>query len=495
MNKRIKFYLLFIVMILIITGCKEENILANETLIDDDFNKLDLEKLNHYYIEAELNYENKTYKAKQNIVYVNNTDKILGELYFHIYPNAFKTLETAPILFSGASETSISYKGGYMDIKGIFTDNRQLKYKIKGEENTILHIKLDKPLMKGEKVDIYMEYEVVLPTTKDRFGYGDRVINCGNWYPIACVYDENGWNLDSYYKLGDPFYSDVANYNVKINTDKDVIIGSSGNILSETIEGNGRTYEIEGKLIRDFAWVASKDFKIAENYVDRTRIKLYYLDKKDSMIKHSLQIGGDSLKTFNKLFGKYPYGTYSIVMTEFPSGMEYPGIVFVGEEYFRNSLIDALEQIIVHETAHQWWYGLIGNDQIDEAWLDEALATYSEVIYYKEKYGVEKGKEYFIQNIKIGYEFGKDYLIGDNIVNKPLKEFTGWDDYGILVYTKGAMFINEIQEIYGEDVLYEILKTYFKRYKFYNATTEDFIRVCEDITKSDFTDLVNKWLY
>ncbi len=57
------------------------------------------------------------------------------------------------------------------------------------------------------------------------------------------------------------------------------------------------------------------------------------------------------------------------------------------------------------------------------------------------------------------------------------------------------MFINEIQEIYGEDVLYEILKTYFKRYKFYNATTEDFIRVCEDITKSDFTDLVNKWLY
>lgn len=268
-------------MILIITGCKEENILANETLIDDDFNKLDLEKLNHYYIEAELNYENKTYKAKQNIVYVNNTDKILGELYFHIYPNAFKTLETAPILFSGASETSISYKGGYMDIKGIFTDNRQLKYKIKGEENTILHIKLDKPLMKGEKVDIYMEYEVVLPTTKDRFGYGDRVINCGNWYPIACVYDENGWNLDSYYKLGgDPFYSDVANYNVKINTDKDVIIGSSGNILSETIEGNGRTYEIEGKLIRDFAWVASKDFKIAESYVDRTRIKLYYLDKK-----------------------------------------------------------------------------------------------------------------------------------------------------------------------------------------------------------------------
>src|SRR5699024_1384320 len=144
----------------------------------------------------------------------------------------------------------------------------------------------------------------------------------------------------------------------------------------------------------------------------------------------------------------------------------------------------------------QWWYGLVGNDQIKEAWLDESLASYSESIYYKEIYGEEIGKQYFDQNIKIGYDISKSYLKGEgNIVNKPLDEFKDWNDYSILVYSKGAMFIDAIKEEFGEKVLYKILGEYFKEYKYYNANTEDFIEVCEDVTKKDFTDFVNEWLY
>lgn len=495
LDKKTRLYLLLIVLVLVITGCEKGEVLANKTLITKDFNNLNLEKLNNYDIEVNLDYDNKTYSGRQITTYVNNTNKVLGEIYFHLYPNAFKTIDTAPILFGQGVENNISYEGGYIDIIRVSRDGHNLNYTIQGEGNTILHIELDEPLMKGQETKINFQYEVILPKAQERFGYGERVINGGNWYPIACVYDENGWNLDPYHKLGDPFYSDISNYNIRINTNKDVSIASSGNILSEVVEGDKKTYEIEGKLIRDFAWVASKDFKIAEKEVDGTIIKLYYLDKRDSMVKNSLKFGEDSIKTFNRLFGKYPYGIYSIVMTEFPSGMEYPGIVFIGEEYFREPLVDILEQIIVHETAHQWWYGLVGNDQIDEAWLDESLTTYSEVIYNRERYGVERGKSYFTENIKMGYEIGKSYLMRDDIVNKPLGEFTGWDDYGLLVYTKGAVFIDEIKEIYGEETLYKILNTYFEKYKFYNATTEDFIRVCEEVTKSDFSDLVKTWLY
>src|SRR5699024_596396 len=154
----------------------------------------------------------------------------------------------------------------------------------------------------------------------------------------------------------------------------------------------------------------SEDFTIAQKEVDGTLVKLYYLDENPSMMKKSLEIGENSLKVFNKLFGQYPYGAYSIVMTEFPTGMEYPGIVFISEDYFREELSSRLEQVIVHETAHQWWYGLVGNDQIKEAWLDESLASYSESIYYKEIYGEEIGKQYFDQNIKIGYDISKSYL-------------------------------------------------------------------------------------
>ncbi len=487
--------LIMLILVVIITGCEKGEAFGNDTVIVKDINNVDAEMINEYKIDVNLHFNKHSYEAEQWVTYVNNTDKNLDQIYFHIYPNAFKTLESAPILFSQGNENPISYKGGFIDIEKVAIDSAKVDYKILADIDTILNIKLDKPLIKGEKTTIYFKYSVKLPFAKDRFGYGDNVINVGNWYPIACVYDDNGWNLDPYYKLGDPFYSDLSNYKVTINTDKDIVVASSGNIQQEEILKGKKTYHIEGRLIRDFAWAASPDFKIAESDSNGTRIKLYYLNKNSTMVKRTLKIGQDALNTFSSLFGKYPYGQYSIVITQFPSGMEYPGLVFIGDDFFSPRYIDILEQVIVHETAHQWWYGVVGNNQIKEAWLDEALTTYSEVLYNEEIYGKDVGKDYFINNIKIGYEYGETYLGKGQIVNKALDEFYSWDDYGILVYTKGAMFINQIKEDYGRDLLINILNTYFEKYKFTNASTEDFIAICEEVTGKDFKDIVNTWLY
>lgn len=495
MDRRVRLFLLLIVLTIIINGCENEDLIENDTLIHKDLKVIEIELLDQYDIEVALDYENKRYTGKQWVSYVNSTGKILGELFFHIYPNAFKTIDTLPILFKDQIEDPKSYDNGYIELNTISRDHKDLQYKVIGEDHTTLSIKLDEPLLQGQKISLYMEYDVKLPSPMDRFGYGDRTINLGNWYPILCVYDEDGWNLDPYYSIGDPFYSNLANYNISIKTDKDVIIASSGNIISQIMEDNKKVYKIEGRLIRDFAMVASKEFKVAEEKVGHTVIKLYYLDEKSNMIKNSLKFSKQSLEVFNRIYGKYPYGVYSVVMTEFPSGMEYPGIVFISEEYFRHSVVDLLERVIVHETAHQWWYGLVGNDQVDEPWLDESLATYSETIYYKEIYGDRRAKEYFDYNVRLGYDYGIKYLTGKNKMVQSLDEFYGWDDYGILVYSKGALFINAIKETYGEEILYKILNTYFDKYKFHNASTEDFIGICEEITKSDFDALVDQWLY
>ncbi len=247
--------------------------------------------------------------------------------------------------------------------------------------------------------------------------------------------------------------------------------------LKKNRGGIKKTYHIEGKLIRDFAWVASPNFKIREIEAEDTLIKLYSLETDVEVEKFSLEVGKDSIEIFNRIFGKYPYGQYSIVMTEFPTGMEYPGLVFIGKEFFQKYYKNQLEIVIVHETAHQWWYGgVVGNDQIDEAWLDEALASYSEVIYMSERYGEEKGKEYYDYSLKTSYEYGKDIISQDKRVLKPLSEFSGWDDYGLLVYTKGAMFLGEIEREFGKEALYDILNKYYNQYKFYIGTTEDFLK-------------------
>lgn len=330
------YYILFLV-ILILSGCNKGVALGTDIIIHKDFNNVKVELLNEYKIEVDLNESEKLFKAKQWVTYVNNTPIDLKEIYFHIYPNAFNSLEKAPILFDQEFKDPLSYKPGYIEIGKVSLDNKNLNYGITGQDKTILKIELSKPLLKGEKTTIYFEYIVKLPNAKDRFGYGDRVINCGNWYPVACVYDKDGWNLDPYYKLGDPFYSDVSNYKVSITTNKDMIVATSGNILEEKISGNRKTIYAEGQLIRDFAWAASFDFKIKEKKADNTLVKLYYLDEHLTMADYSIDVGAKAIEIFNKVFGKYPYGQYSIVMTEFPSGMEYPGIVFINNEYYSRS--------------------------------------------------------------------------------------------------------------------------------------------------------------
>lgn len=467
-----------------------------KTLIVEDYNNLEINKLNKYEIDVSFNPDEKTYTASQRVSYVNNEDIGLDSVYFHIYPNTFREKETAPFLFdSFEAAFPNGFEPGYIDFDSISIGEKRIdNYVISGKGSTILEIPLEQTLKSGEKVDISMSYTVKLPPAQDRFGYGEKTFNLGNWYPIAAVYDDEGWNLDPYYSIGDPFYSDTSNYDVTIKAPKEFIIASSGNILSEEIKGDYKTWEIEARLMRDFAWVASEHFSVVEKDVDGTLVKSYFLDDKNSINEFAVKAACDSIEIFNKTFGKYPYGQYSVVATSFPSGMEYPGIVFIGEEYYSYSYKQYLEIVIVHETGHQWWYSVVGNDEIDEAWLDESLTTYSEVIYMDEKHNEEVAESYFNQYTAESYNYKRFYLPNE-IVLKPLSEFEGWSDYGPLVYDKGAMFIHEIELRYGEELLYQILKEYYNRYKFLNATTEDFINVCEEVTQEDFTPLVDAWLY
>lgn len=496
-----KIFVIFIILLLSLTafGCKKGEVGKVKdypTIITEDLNDIREDEINHYKIDIEFNPKEKTYTGYQIVTYINNTDIELKEVYFHLYPNAYKSVGTAPVLFDEIDRAfPKGFEPGYIDIKKLLVDKKEIEFSIEGEGDTILRIPLDKPLNPKEKIEIKMEYIGVLPPAEDRFGYGEKTYNFGNWYPIACVYDEKGWNKDPYYSIGDPFYSDISNYNVTITTPKNMIVASSGNILSEENNKGKKVWNIEGKFIRDFAWVCSKDFIVESREVDGTLIKVYFLEDIPKLNKEVCHMAEKAIKTFNNKFGAYPYGQYSVVMNSFPSGMEYPGLVYISENYCTMATKDFLEIIIIHETAHQWWYGVVGNDQIDEGWLDESLATYSEVIYIDENYGKEQSKDYYEVMVVENYKRGKEFFKNDEKILKPLNEFEGWGDYGSLAYSKGAMFINSIKEDFGEEIFYDILNKYYKEYKFLNATTEDFLKVCEEVTGESFKDRADIWLH
>lgn len=489
--KKVSFILItLLVLCSTLIGCASSESLEAENLIVKDLNGIDESTLTEYFIDVELDTKEMTYYGEQVVNYVNNTDIALEEVYFHIYPNAWEKSFWAPLFDSWEEIDHEKYVPGYINMEKVASSSKDLNWNVEGNKNTILKVELDRPLEIGEKIELYLEYEVKLPNTEERFGYHDKGINLGNWYPVMAVYDEKGWNLDPYYNYGDPFYSETSNYRVNIRVPKNMKIAASGKILSEEVDKGKKKYEIQGKLIRDFSWAASKNFKIKERLVDGTVLRVYSINRSRKFIDQALDLGEKSLKAFNEAFGKYPYGQYSIVVTKFPSGMEYPGLVYISDAYPAQGI---LERVIAHETAHQWWYGLVGNDQVDEAWLDEGLATYSEAIYFNEVYGKEKA-DWRHNTIKSNYDSGVKGFGKGKVVNKPLSEFKNGRGYGALVYEGGAMLLVKIKEDFGEEVLYNILKEYYKEYKFYIARTEDFIGVCEEVTGVSFYDLEMEYL-
>ena len=455
--------------------------------------------VNQYIIDAVLDTANKELTAEQQVIYVNNDDVELSELYFHIYANAFRKQETAPFLFDDFSRAySRGFKPGYTEIEAIELSKGQsrkaLEYSLQGVGETILKIKLPEPLKPEDSINLRFKYKVIIPPAGERFGYGDSNINMGNWYPVAAVYDDEGWNLDKYYSIGDPFYSDVSDYTVNIKAPEEYIIAASGSLAEEKIEGGYKNWKFQGSKMRDFAFVASNSFRVAEDKVGNTVVKSYYYKGHERRGKEALDIGKRSIEIFNSAYGEYPYPTYSIVETEFPSGMEYPGLVYISTKYYDNdSNANIFMYTTVHETAHQWWYGVVGNDQIDEAWLDEGFATYSEGIFTEMEYGEGNGDLYY----KYLEESAKEDIRSkayDGVILKPLSRYENWNDYGPAVYTGGAALLNEIRKQVGDQAFFIIMQAYYDEYSFKNATTEDFLRICEEVGNTEFDDLFHKHL-
>lgn len=457
------------------------------TQVNYDRNMLDIRTPNEYRIDIEFDPVQKKYVGKQTVKYINNESVSLNEIFFHIYPNAFKKESTTPYSSDSYME---GFNPGFINVTKVLVEDKENEYSILGDDDTLLNIPLQFALAPGKAVEIYMEYEVLLPRAAERFGYGKNTFQIGNGYPIAAVYDHRAWNIDTYYPVGDPFYSDVSNYSVTIKAPKEYIIACSGKILAEEVVGESKVWYIEAQLMRDFAWVASENFIIQERVIDGVLVKNYLLPNKEDINAEAAELAYKSVEVYNRIFGKYPYEVLSVVTAD-ATGMEYPALVLVWQS---NKLNDkSLESTITHEIAHQWWYAVVGNNQIEEAWLDESFAIYAEKLFCDEVYGKEQGEERYnriVNNYKnrLGNSGKREMIL------TPIYELEDWEKYSGLML-KGAMFLHEIEENLGKDKFYYILNSYYDKYKFSIASTKDFIDVLEELTGRKYEEDMNKWFF
>lgn len=483
--------ILMSICFLVLLGCQDkgiekeyEKMSTNTHIISQDaFTDIDL---NYYNIEAALDPVTSVITAKQVIDYKNREGELLSELYIHLYPNAFSK-ESQPSIIGNTD--SIDDMHGKIEISSLKINNNPVNFEV-GLTDT--SIKIPYQFLDGESYKIEIDYLVSVSSTSERFGVVNGIYNLGNWYPILAVYDEAGWHVDPYLSIGDPFYSDVSNYDISMKVPKGYQVAGSGYIYAVDEEDLFTTYHFRADRMRDFAFVISDHFEFIKEKVNDTEVYLYYpKDQADhNWLDDSMSFGADSLRAFEDLIGDYPYKTYSVVLTNFPTGMEYPGLVLISERYLDNT-IDALKTVIVHETAHQWFYGIIGNDEINEGWIDEGLTT-----FFTAYFEIDDSSLLYYQTTMERYRDRVDRMGFDNVViSKSAYDFDEWNSYGAAAYSKPALMYDEIRSLYGDEKILEFARVLYDTYAYKNMKEADLRDVMIEVYGEEIMEILDRWLY
>ena len=409
-----------------------------------------------YTLHALLDYYGNQLAVDETVTYTNQTGVALNELVMAAEPN---------------------HRGGFV-IENIMLNGSMLNYDLSEHRLTVY---LPQPLGAGAQLSLSMRFRIDIPLKIKELPYGYDVdqVNLTDWYPFIVPYS-NGWILhdDSY--LGEHLVYDAADFDVNVKTtDAGIIFAASG-----VPEANGEwtRYRLSG--VRSFALSASDQFRVAEASAGGATIRSYYYPGYDEQGLAILNAAVRAVGLWEGQFAPFPYGSLSIVQADLNDGQEYDGLVFLATKFYNEyngSARSNLVTIGVHEVAHQWWFGLVGNDQATEPWLDEALALYSEAMFYKYIYP---------NSYDWWWNFRVNYFGPSGYVDTTIYEPASFRGYVNAVYLNGANFLEALNYRMGDDAFYQFLRDYCSRYGRGRATAYDFFAVARQNTTADISDLI-----
>lgn len=451
--------------------------------------------VNNYTILVDYDDENQTLFCKQTVKYTNKSANSLEEICFFLYANSFKKRETvvSKAYIEKAYPNGESY--GNIEFESVsFENEKKANYEISDLGN-ILTVELDRSLFPDEKIEINMVYVINLANVNHRLGYGEKTTNFGNFFPIVCVYEDGkGFIKNDFSACGDPFYSDISNFSVEITCSNDYIVASSGEQFEYEMDEK-KTTKCKAEKVRDFSFVLSKNFEKISKKSNKIEINYYFYD--DINAEKHIELAEKVVNTFENLFGEYPYQQLSVVKTNFCfGGMEYPNLVMISDSISDEETYD---YVIVHEIAHQWWYGMVGNNEYEDAWIDEGLTEFSTALFFEKNPEYNFDYEIIIQNAKDVYVnfaniFKKITGSVDESMNRNLNEFSTEPEYINCVYTKGILLFDSLRETLGEKRFLTCLKDLYKNYIYKNVSSEELIESFSKSSKRNLTQYFYAWL-
>jgi len=503
------------------------------------------DRIVHYTMDVRLNVKTNIIAGSEKLEWKNTTGQPQQEFPFHLYHNAWKNNRSTYAKEEGwglGLNQESDY--GYTNVKSIkvvdgkgetdITDTFRYLQPDDGntDDQTVCQVRIPRPVPAGQSVTFKIEFETKQPRPLSRTGVIRTYHFVAQWFPKIGVWWNGAWNCHQFHTTTE-FFADYGVYDVKITVPQGYVVGATGGIPRkiETNKDSTTSHQFYQEDVHDFAWVTAPDLvptvrqfrhvKIeAGESADRhhplheVTVILLTQPQHDNMIDRYFDATFKALRFYGEWYGEYPYDAITVVDPANGSqsgGMEYPTLFTGGTNRYSPKEQSSPEGVTVHECGHQWWYGMIGNNEFEEAWLDEGFNTYSTDRTENAGWPPFKASRMYFGG-RGANSYAGIPLVFNEIDEPPLGPGNnglryqgkndvmakrGWEyyqTYGLNSYTKPALSLVTLERYLGEQVMYRVMRTYHHRYRFKHPTSQDFINTVNEISGKNMNWLFeNTW--
>lgn len=387
-----------------------------------------------------------TWTGHESVTFTNLAADPLNEVYLRLWDNYHGNCPSTPITVSNVTGGT----AGSLEVGC-----------------TALKVTLPSPLAQGAQGTVGFDLSIVVPSGSDRFGHDGAYNYIGNALPVLAVHDGAGWHLDPYTNNGESFYSLASDFNVTLDHPTSLKVPATGT-STDHAGSSGRTVTVAtASKVRDFAWAAGPFSEISGTSPGGVKVNVYRVSNISSSSATSmLNTSTAALDAHSQRFGAYPYGEADVVLdnTFWFGGMEYPGFVL--------DLVSSTA--LAHELAHQWWYGIVGDDEYNSPWLDESFADYATDLYQG--------------NDENGCWNSVSWASSDEKITNSMAY---WDAhpsrYSTVVYTYGRCALHDLGRVLGTTAMTKLTHDYAASHWYGVSTTAEFKAAAQALTSTDLT--------
>jgi hypothetical protein len=448
-----------------------------------------------YTMNVSLDVTSHRMAGTQHLVYFNNSPDTLTKVYYHLYFNAFQPGSMMDVRsralpdpdrrvmdrISKLSDSEI----GYQHIQSLQQDGKEVMIKVNG---TLLEVTLNKPLLPKTKTIFDMKFESQVPLQIRRSGRNNRegiAYTMTQWYPELAEYDFQGWHANQY--VAREFHAVWGDFDVNITIDPSFMICGTGKLQNPDKIGFGYekagekinrpsgnlTWHFVAKNVIDFAWAADPDYTHDKAQVPNGPELHFFYQKNDKTSDIWPKMEGYAVRIFeylNQHFGKYPFDSYSVIQGG-DGGMEYPMCTMILGEGTLNGVTGTM----AHEVAHSWYQMTLASNETLYPWMDEGFTDFASSEAFASVMGTTTDPH------------AGSYSAYFSLVNSGLQEpasqasdhYNTNRAYGTMAYSMGAIFLNQLKYIIGEETFYKGMIRYYNTWKMKHPEPNDFIRVME----------------